>query len=369
MDVKSLYTSIPHNEGLVAIEHYLNLRPVLDPPTHVLLRLAELVLTCNYFTFNDRYFVQKRGVAMGSCLGPSYACLFMSYQEHLIFSSYQGILPDLYKRFIDDGVGAASLKLEDLMQFINYICNFNPAIQYTYDISELTINFLDISLRIDGDDIATSIYTKPTDSHSYLQYGSSHPNKCKDSIPYSQLLRLRRICSSDLDFRKRSAEFCTYFHQRGYPMSVTNAALHKVSSLSREACIKSHDQRSNNDRPILALTYHPFSTRVKNIIYKHFNILRSNRVTNSLFPAVPLTAWRRDTSLRDMVVRTEQRELEVNAGSFPCDRTRCGTCRFIINTNNVFGPKNSVAVTSRFTCISTNVVYCITYRFDCTSSW
>ena len=121
-----------------------------------------------------------------------------------------------------------------------------------------------------------------------------------------------------------------------------------------------HDQKSNTNRPTLALTYHPFSTRVKNIIYKHFNILRSNRVTNSLFPAVPLTAWRRDTSLRDMVVHTEQHGLEVNAGSFPCDRTRCGTCRFIINTNHVFGPKNSVPVTSRFTCISTNVVYCIT---------
>ena len=64
----------------------------------------------------------------------------------------------------------------------------------------------------DGESI--SVYTKPTTDPPpiYLQYGSAHPNKW-DCIPYSQLLRLRRICSSDLDFRERSTEFCTYFHQ------------------------------------------------------------------------------------------------------------------------------------------------------------
>ena len=361
MDVKSLYTSIPHNEGLLALEHYLNLRSRLDPPTHVLLRLAELLLTSNCFTFNNRYFLQKRGVAMGSCLGPSYACLFMSYQEHLIFESYQGVFPDLYRRYIDDGVGAASLERDELLQFINYICNFNPAIQYTYEISELTINFLDILLRTDGDSIVTSIYTKPTDSHSYLQYGSSHPSRCKDSIPFSQLLRLRRICSVDSDFREKAAEFCSYFNQRGYPNSVTSSALEKVSSLSRDVCLNNYRvNHHSNERPILTLTYHPLSIRVKNVIYKHLNILRSNQATSSTFTDIPLTAWRRDTNLNNILVHTEQRGIDNTHGSFPCDRTRCNTCPFITNTNHVFGPKNSMAVTDIFTCTTTNVVYCIT---------
>ena len=49
-----------------------------------------------------------------------------------------------------------------------------------------------------------------------------------------------------------------------------------------------------------------------------------------------------------------------NAGSFPCNRPRCGTCRYIVDTNYIFGPKNRIAVVGKFTCISNNIVYCIT---------
>ena len=41
-------------------------------------------------------------------------------------------------------------------------------------------------------------------------------------------------------------------------------------------------------------------------------------------------------------------------------RTRCKTCPFISNTVNISGPNRSVKVTDYFTCISTNVIYCIT---------
>ena len=47
-------------------------------------------------------------------------------------------------------------------------------------------------------------------------------------------------------------------------------------------------------------------------------------------------------------------------GTFTCKRTRCKTCPFISNTVNISGPNRSVKVTDHFTCISSNVIYCIT---------
>ena len=44
MDVKSLYTSIPHEDGLIALRHFLDQRPDPEPPTNTLIRLAKLVL-------------------------------------------------------------------------------------------------------------------------------------------------------------------------------------------------------------------------------------------------------------------------------------------------------------------------------------
>ena len=56
MDVKSLYTVIPNGDGLLALTHFLNKRQVLQPPTHTLVRLAELVLTLNTFSFNGNFY-------------------------------------------------------------------------------------------------------------------------------------------------------------------------------------------------------------------------------------------------------------------------------------------------------------------------
>ncbi len=49
MDIKSLYT-VPHNSCLEALKYGLDKRPVLDPPTAKLTRLAELELTLNAFS-------------------------------------------------------------------------------------------------------------------------------------------------------------------------------------------------------------------------------------------------------------------------------------------------------------------------------
>ena len=43
-----------------------------------------------------------------------------------------------------------------------------------------------------------------------------------------------------------------------------------------------------------------------------------------------------------------------------CARARCKTCPFIRNVEKISGPKRSIKITDRFTCISANVIYCIT---------
>ena len=102
MDVNSLYSVIRNNSGLEALAYFLNKRPVLDPPTSTLTRLAELVLTLNAFTLNGDFYQQIGGVAMGSKMGPNYACLFVGYVEDQIASQYHGLVPQLHKSYIDD---------------------------------------------------------------------------------------------------------------------------------------------------------------------------------------------------------------------------------------------------------------------------
>ena len=149
---------------------------------------------------------------MATKMGPNYACLFVGYIEEQIRASYTGFIPQLHKRYIDD-VGAAQCSRSDLEE---YTSNFHPALKFTSTISELELPFLDISLRINNNDIQISVFYKETDTHNYLHYTSLHPNHCKRAVTYSQFLRLRRICSNDDDFATKAAEMkdnfpCTWF--------------------------------------------------------------------------------------------------------------------------------------------------------------
>ena len=82
MDITSLYTVIPNDEGLRALKHFFDHRTIKEPCSETLLRLAELILTLNRFSFGDNYYI---GVAMGIKMGPSYANLFVGFIEHQFF--------------------------------------------------------------------------------------------------------------------------------------------------------------------------------------------------------------------------------------------------------------------------------------------
>jgi hypothetical protein len=55
MDVTSLYTNIPHNDGIEACREAWDQRAVKEPPTECLVQLLTLVLKHNNFTFNGEH--------------------------------------------------------------------------------------------------------------------------------------------------------------------------------------------------------------------------------------------------------------------------------------------------------------------------
>ena len=82
--------------------------------------------------------------------------------------------------------------LDELLDFLN---NFHSIIKFTSTVSDISLPFLDVLVSINIGFISTDLYCKPTDTHQYLNGKSCHPSHIKKAIPYSQALRLRRICS------------------------------------------------------------------------------------------------------------------------------------------------------------------------------
>ena len=302
MDITSLYTVIPNSEGLQALKHFFDQRTVKEPSSETLLRLAELVLTLNCFSFAGNYYKQINGVAMGTKMGPSYANLFVGYVEHQFFNQYNGAKPELYGRYIDDCIGAISSSREELGHFITSVNSFHPALKYTWEISETSLAFLDINVSISGNVLCTSMHYKPTDSHSYLLYSSSHPSHVKNSIPYSQFLRLRRLCSDDSNFSSKS-EMCQFFEKRGYPVSVVKAGHHRAQQFDRQSSLQT-SQKDKNDRIPFTLTFHPHNHAVKSIILNNFKLLQNDPETGRIFSQPPLISFKRDKNVGNFLVRS-----------------------------------------------------------------
>ena len=100
-DVKSLYTNIPHKEGLDALQKTPEYENVPEIKIDTILDFSKLVLTCNHFKFLGQNYLQMSGTAMGTKMAPSYANIFMSVFEKQMLSSYHH-KPFVYFRYIDD---------------------------------------------------------------------------------------------------------------------------------------------------------------------------------------------------------------------------------------------------------------------------
>lgn len=101
LDVKSLYTNIPHTDGLEASRKALDTRSQLLPSTEDLVNLASQILTNNAFTFAGQCYLQIHGTAMGTRMAPSYANIFMgSIEQRILDGAHK--CPLVWWRFIDD---------------------------------------------------------------------------------------------------------------------------------------------------------------------------------------------------------------------------------------------------------------------------
>ena len=76
VDVSSLYTNIPPQEGIDCVKEALNERENKSIPTNFLICLLEIMLEYNIFEFNGDLYKQGIGTAMGANPARSFANIF-----------------------------------------------------------------------------------------------------------------------------------------------------------------------------------------------------------------------------------------------------------------------------------------------------
>ncbi|XP_072422902.1 uncharacterized protein [Chiloscyllium punctatum] len=193
-DVSALYTSIPNKDGIAATASVLNTNNCQSPNT--ILQLIRFMLDHNVFTFDNQFFIQTHGTAMGTKFAPQYANIFMHRFEQDFFSM-QDLQPTLYTKYIDDIFFLWTHGEESLIKLHSDINKFHPTIKLTMDYSRLSVSFLDTCVSIKDGHVSTTLYRKPTYNLTMLHFSSFHPKHIKTAIPYGQALRTHQICSDE----------------------------------------------------------------------------------------------------------------------------------------------------------------------------
>ena len=356
-DVVGLYPHIPHDEGLRALREALIKSPNTSVPADDLVDLAELVLKNNNLTFNGKHYLQILGTAIGTRMAPSYANIFMGKVESDLFEG-SPTRPYFWRRFIDDVFFIWTEGEQSLLEFIGRMNSFHNTIKFTVDWSYSRVNFLDTSIVLNDGLVTTDLYSKPTDKHQYLLRTSCHPNACKKGIPFGQALRIRRICSTDALFNKRARELCSYLVNRGYDKQRVLREIDRARRIPREETLR-EKQPSSNKRVPLVVSYHPMLPNIAGILHRLHPVLQSSRRCSEVIPGVPMVAFRRPTSLKDMLVHSELKTPELVKGCVGCGDGRCKICKSLVEgenfKSNVTG--RSYVINSRMDCNTDHVIY------------
>ena len=199
LDVESLYSNIPIQQGLTSVKKALSEHPSKDRPDNYLLTLLEITLLRNDFQFDNKTFLQIKGTAMGKKYAPSFANIFMHYWEQHALSTTH-FTSFFWKRYIDDIFGIWQHSQAQLHNFLQHLNSINPNIKVTLTSSSSCIHFLDCTVFKSNNHLATKIYSKPTDSHRLLHFNSFHPRHVFESIVKAQILRFIKLSSHPKDF-------------------------------------------------------------------------------------------------------------------------------------------------------------------------
>ncbi|XP_043191188.1 uncharacterized protein LOC122364646 [Amphibalanus amphitrite] len=97
-------------------------------------RLLTHCLENNVFEFDNEFYRQRVGIAMGNKVAPPVAIIFMHKFETRALDNAV-LKPEFYSRYIDDSIGVWTHGRDELNKFLEYLNSIHPRIKFTLEDS------------------------------------------------------------------------------------------------------------------------------------------------------------------------------------------------------------------------------------------
>ncbi|CAF4011185.1 unnamed protein product, partial [Adineta steineri] len=160
-DITDLYTMLPQEESINILKRFLEhfgYTHVQGMTINAIESLARIVLMENVFYYEQKYYCQIKGGAMGSAFTLTLANIFMWHWEQTLVE-HQRNSTELYGRYIDDIFFTSNDSMNHINQLLKEANDRHTNIKLTSVIQNPN-SFLDVNINNVGHDLITSVYHK-----------------------------------------------------------------------------------------------------------------------------------------------------------------------------------------------------------------
>jgi hypothetical protein len=178
------------------------------------LRILEIVMNNNVFSFADSYWLQLSGTAMGTPAACSYATLSFGHYENttLLLAFKDNLL--VYRCYIDNVFGiwipSATDNDKTWSDFKQMLDDWGN-LKWSLEEPTRKTNFLDLNIEIKHGSLHFSTFQKPLNLHLYIPPLSAHPQSCLKGLIAGELRRYW-IQNSPTDFQTLVTKFIERLH-------------------------------------------------------------------------------------------------------------------------------------------------------------
>lgn len=227
-DVVNLFTKVPVNETLELLFKKLSEDETLSERTNIpiqeICNLTEMCIKNTYFQFEEQFYEQIEGMAMGSPLSPVLANIFMEDFEKEVLKTTT-LKPRLWLRYVDDTFVLWPHRLEDIEVFHQHLNKRNKSIKFTIEHErDNKLAFLDVMVERKGNHFKTKVYKKKTHTDRYIHFNSHHHHRVHTGTIKCIKNRAKTICNEEY-LEQELGNISEVFQKNGYPKRLVQKIL------------------------------------------------------------------------------------------------------------------------------------------------
>lgn len=359
-DITDLYTSIELKDCEETILEWMRQspNPFVKNLVPLAFKLIRIVFYHNVIHFMGKYYIQVRGIAMGTPAAVVIANLYLAIKEYNIIKTYkEKNVIFLYKRLVDDILIIGNINKRNEIEKLKYeLNNLHKNLEMTFKEDNNKQDYLDLCIYkgkrfLEKSLMDTKTFQKPINKYLYIPFDSFHPLHNKTGLINTELQRYVKTCSDEQQYERMKLLFLHRLKNRGYPHDFLVKEFRKIKYKSRETFLwrgidknKFHSEHTTNTTRRLqaindcilrqdskkqadnkdAENEHPEETprrmfykikhnitymnvKIKNIIIKHWSVLKHSKdmKIRNMFQQEPqiTLCYKKNKNLRNQLVR------------------------------------------------------------------